>query len=88
MAVTAPGRRKPPKRPNQERIDHLNALASLHDSWVAANAGAAGFDPEGRPATSDYNIHHVDLDATPKAAADFATKASPLFARKGAAGGG
>jgi hypothetical protein len=63
VALTPPGRRKPPKRPNQERVDRLNALAKLHDEWVAANAEAAGFDPEGRPKRSDYNIHHVDLDA-------------------------
>jgi hypothetical protein len=88
MAVTPPGRRKPPKRPNQERIDHLNALATLHDEWVAANADGAGFDPKGRPARSDYNIHHVDLDATPEAADDFAAKAAALLPRRGAMGGG
>lgn len=88
MAVTPPGKRKPRKRPDRERVDHLNALAELHDGWVAGNADAAGFDPKDRPAKSDYNIHHVDLDPDPKAADDFAAAAGALFARRGATGGG
>lgn len=86
MAVkpTPPGRRKPPQRPADERVARLSALTDLHDRWVAANADSAGFDPKGRPEKSDYNIHHVDLDADPTAAAEFAAAASKIF--KGGAG--
>lgn len=41
------------------------ALGELHAEWVADNLEAASrnFDPSGRKEGSDYNQHHVDLDA-------------------------
>lgn len=79
MKPAPAGRRKPPRRPAEERVARLTALTDLHDQWVAANADSAGFDPKGRPKKSDYNIHHVDLDADPTAAAEFAAAAAKLF---------
>jgi len=88
MAVAKAGQRKPTKRPHPERIERLAALASLHDQWVADTAETAGFDPAGRPKKSDYNIHHVDLEATPEAGDDFTRKASKIFKEPGPRGGG
>ncbi|MEV5412116.1 hypothetical protein AB0K60_25175 [Thermopolyspora sp. NPDC052614] len=49
-------------RPSPERIARLRALADLHDEFVRRNADSAPFHPEGRPAGSDYNQHHVFLE--------------------------
>lgn len=50
---------------NEERRRRLIALGELHDRWVADNLAAASdrFDPSSRPEGSDYNQHHVDVDA-------------------------
>jgi len=48
-----------------ERRRRLAALADHHDRWVADAEPRAGFQPEGRPAGSDYSQHHVDVDAAP-----------------------
>jgi hypothetical protein len=74
-----PGRRRPPKPVAPERVAKLNALADLHDQWVAESADSAGFYPKGRPPKSDYNIHHVDLDPDPKAGAQFHAEAMHLI---------
>lgn len=50
---------------NAERRRRLVALGELHDRWARDNlASASGrFDPSWRPEGSDYNQHHVDVDA-------------------------
>lgn len=52
------------KRPAPERLRLLQAVAAAHDSWVGARLRAddTGFTPRG--ADSDYNQHHVDVEAT------------------------
>jgi hypothetical protein len=50
-----------------ERRARLVALGELHDKWVDHALPDATFDPESRPAGSDYQQHYADLDA---AAAD------------------
>lgn len=83
MAVTRAERMpdKTPVRPGDAVVKRLNALADLHTKWVQGNAGAAGFKPEEHPKMgSDYNIHHVDLDAQPAALDEFHQKASKIFA--------
>lgn len=46
-----------------ERRAMLKALAAAHDEFVARRLADSPFAPEGRPATSDYNLHFVDLEA-------------------------
>jgi hypothetical protein len=70
-----------PVRPSPERVAKLAALGKLHDEFVAENAAAAGFEPDGRKPGSDYNVHHVDLDADPAALDAFHAKASALLGR-------
>jgi hypothetical protein len=55
------------------RDERLRALADLHKRWVADNLAAAAecFAPQGRKAGSDYNQHHVDLDAPVEAQDEF-----------------
>lgn len=50
-----------------ERRRRLVALGEWHRRWAAgADADAtAEFRPEGRRDGSDYNEHHVDVDADP-----------------------
>jgi hypothetical protein len=42
------------------------AIAAAHAAWVAGEiaAGVDGVTPEDRPATSDYNQHVPDLEAS------------------------
>jgi hypothetical protein len=51
------------------RRQKLVALGELHNQWVTANleSAAKDFDPSGRKDGSDYNLHHVDLDADSEA---------------------
>ena len=51
------------KRPSEERIRQMAALAAWHDEWVERKLAEAPFDPEGRPEGSDYNLHYVDIEA-------------------------
>jgi hypothetical protein len=51
------------KRPSEERIRRLAALAAWHDEWVDRKLAEAPFNPESRPDGSDYNLHYVDLEA-------------------------
>ncbi len=80
MAVTAKER---PVRPDRARVAQLDALADLHAAWVDGAADGAGFSPEGRKAGSDYNLHHVDLDAAPDTLERFRTDAAKLFESAG-----
>ncbi len=67
-------------RPSPERIAKLDELADLHAEWIAANAASAGFKPKGRRKRGgDYPLHHVDLDAKPKALDDFHRRAAAIF---------
>ncbi len=79
MAVTTPTRRPPPKRPSKARVAILDKLADLHTTWVEGAADDAGFEPVGRKRGSDYNVHHVTLDATPEAMDQFHADAAKLF---------
>jgi len=63
------------------RQERLEALANLHSEWVGKNLAKASkvFDPSGRKKGSDYNQHHVDLDADGEAQDAFADAAMALF---------
>lgn len=80
VAVTPPGKRAIPKRPDPERIRNLNALADLHATFADANVDNADFHPKEHPKKrSDYNQHNVDLDGDPIALADFHAQAAEIF---------
>ena len=80
MAVTSTTkRRSTPQRPDESRIQRLNAVADAHLEFTRASADTAGFNPEGRRADGDYGLHHVDLDANPAALDDFHRRASDII---------
>jgi hypothetical protein len=59
-----PRPRRRPVRPSQDRVRRLTELGEWHRDWQARNADAAAFRPGDHPKRdSDYNVHHVDLDA-------------------------
>jgi len=64
-----------------KRRERLAQLAQLHDEWVDDNLESAGadFDSSGRVADSDYNQHHVDVDASGEAQDDFHQQAAQIF---------
>ena len=57
-----------------KRKQRLRALAAHHAKWVTSNLDEAGkaFDPTGRRMGSDYNQHHIDVDADGAAEDEFA----------------
>lgn len=79
MAVEG-DRRETPVRPSDARVAELNALADLHAEWTAEHAGGAAFNPKGRKPGSDYNVHHVDLEADQAAMDDFYRRSVEIFA--------
>src|SRR5688572_7073446 len=64
-----------------ERRQKLIALGELHDRWVADNLASAGkaFDPSGRKDGSDYNQHHIDVDADGAAQDEFDRQALAIL---------
>jgi hypothetical protein len=72
--------RPPPRRPSPDRIRRLRELAEWHDEWVKKWADRAGFHPQEHPRQdSDYNLHHVDLDAPPEAQQEFYERAQQIM---------
>lgn len=68
------------------RGERLRQVRELHDRWVLRNlAGAAsGFDPAAHPKPgSDYNQHHVDVDADGAAQDEFARAARRVLGLPG-----
>lgn len=63
------------------RVDKLRAVADVHESWVLGNQArvSEGFDASGRKDDSDYNLHHVDIDADGAAEDAFAAALRGLF---------
>lgn len=64
-----------------ERRRRLVALGQLHDQWSREQeaAAAAAFDSSARPAGSDYNQHHVDVDAAGAAEDAFHARARRIM---------
>lgn len=41
-----------------------SVLAQIHEDWVEEMQSQVPFRPDRHPPGSDYNLHHVDIDAT------------------------
>lgn len=51
-------------RPHPDRLARLQVIADAHDAWVEEYlTDATPFTP--RPGRSDYNVHYLDVEATP-----------------------
>lgn len=71
---------KDPVRPSPERARRLRELADWHNEWVAKWASRAGFHSEEHPKPgSDYNLHHVLLDAPAEAREEFYQRADEIM---------
>lgn len=72
--------RPPPRRPSDDRLRRLRELAAWHAEWAATWADLAGFHPGEHPKpSSDYNLHHVDLDAPPEALDEYHRRAREIM---------
>ncbi|MET0492910.1 MAG: hypothetical protein ABW000_07230 [Actinoplanes sp.] len=75
MTDPIPGMPRPrskPVRPSDDQIRRSRELSEWHREWVAKWAGRAGFHPREHPKPdSDYNLHHVLLDAPQEALDEF-----------------
>lgn len=56
------------------RARKLAGIARAHSDWEAAHLPDAPFDPKKSKPDSDYNQHHLDVDATPEQEADLARR--------------
>lgn len=66
--------------PSPEQAERARRLAEWHDVWVAKWADQAGFRPGEHPKQgSDYNLHHVLLDAPPEAQREFYERADEIM---------
>lgn len=82
MAVTQPmpRPRRRPVRPSPERVRRLQELGDWHREWTARHASQAAFRPDEHPKQdSDYNLHHVDLDAPVEALDEFHARARQIM---------
>jgi hypothetical protein len=72
--------RRDPVRPSEARVRKLRALGDFHAEWTAQHADEAGFHPTEHPKPgSDYNVHHVDLDAPAAAETEFHDRARQIM---------
>lgn len=64
-----------------ERRRRLVALGDLHREWSAKHQQrtTAAFDASDRPDESDYNLHHVDVDASGAAEDEFHAQARRIM---------
>lgn len=51
--------------PKELRFRRSGKGSQWHDEWRGRQDEGAAFQPEGRKEGSDYNLHHVDLEAPP-----------------------
>lgn len=65
------------------RREKLSAINRMHTEWVRANLaeGSKAFDPSGRKTGSDYNQHHVEIDAGGQAQDRFEQDARSILDR-------
>ncbi|MFG3709205.1 hypothetical protein ACGF7U_31365 [Micromonospora sp. NPDC047670] len=62
-----------------ERRRRLVALGDLHREWADRHEKSTPFDPDNRPQDSDYNQHHVDVDADAAATEEFVRRADRIM---------
>lgn len=75
-----PRPRSIPVRPPEDQVRRSNELAAWHAEWVAKWADRAGFHPDEHPKPgSDYNEHHVLLDAPAEAIEEFYRRADEIM---------
>ncbi|WP_285471704.1 hypothetical protein [Actinoplanes sp. NBRC 101535] len=65
----------PPPTPAERR----RALSAWHAEWVEKHAATTPFRPENHPEGSDYNLHHVDMDASPEADREYVRRAREIM---------
>lgn len=69
-----------PVRPSAQRVERLRQLGDWHREWTAQHADTADFRPQEHPAPdSDYNQHHVLMDAPTDAQDQFHTRARQIM---------
>ncbi|MDG4832419.1 hypothetical protein O7627_24370 [Solwaraspora sp. WMMD1047] len=80
MSQPMPRPRSQPVRPSEDRVRRLTELGDWHREWTARHADDAGFRPTEHPTPgSDYNVHHVDLDAPAAALDEFHERARRIM---------
>jgi hypothetical protein len=60
-----------------DRRRRLEELGRLHSEWVARHVASTPFRPDG--ADSDYNVHHVDVEASADAEREFMRRAREIM---------
>jgi len=69
-----------PIRPSEDQVRRQNELAAWYAEWTAKWADRADFHPDEHPKPgSDYNLHHVLLDAPQEARDEFYHRADEIM---------
>ena len=55
------------------------ALSAWHAEWTRKHAGTTPFRPDLHPDKPDYNLHHVDVDASPEADWEYTRRAREIM---------
>ncbi|MBW6436339.1 hypothetical protein KZ829_21605 [Actinoplanes hulinensis] len=69
----------PGQPPPPTRAERLRALSAWHAEWERKHAATTPFRPELHPGESDYNLHHVDVDASPEADREYTLRAREIM---------
>ncbi|WP_229071629.1 hypothetical protein [Actinoplanes sp. DH11] len=72
--TNVPGRPAPPTMEERQQ-----ALGAWHGEWQRRHAGSTPFRPELHAADPDYNLHHVDLEASSEADHEFLVRAREIM---------
>lgn len=72
--TAVPGRPAPPTQ--QER---LRELAAWHAEWQRRHAAGTPYRPELHPGDPDYDLHHVDVEASAAAEQEFTARAREIM---------
>ena len=71
----------PGRPPPLTREQRMAALGSWHSEWVRRHAATTPFRPELHAGEDDYNLHHVDLDASPEAEHEYTVRAREILGK-------
>jgi hypothetical protein len=69
----------PGRPPSPAAGERLGELADWHSEWQGRHAGSTPFRGGDHPDDEDYDRHHVDVEASAEAEAEYTTKAREIM---------
>lgn len=69
----------PGRPPEPTRAERMTALSSWHSEWVGRHESSTPFRPRDNTEVEDYNLHHVDLEASAEAQREYDRRAREIM---------